>query len=122
MDVVAALAARSGAPDAQRAALAVVQAALDGGAELRPRGVHERLGLVQAAGALAAAPGDAPGGAAVAEAAAGLLCAQYRCAARAASCAGGGRQPEPRAHACGRAERRRTRRCAWRSWPRWAPG
>ena len=86
VDVVAALARRCSHPDDQGKIFAALRHVLEGSAEAKPRGVHERIGLVQAVAALAAAPGSATGSAALAEDAVSFLSAYYRYALRTCCC------------------------------------
>ena len=78
VDVVSALARRCSSADDQGEMFAALRGALEGSTEAKPRGVHERMGLVQALAALAAAPCCTTSIAALAEDAAGFLCAYYR--------------------------------------------
>ena len=78
VDVVSELARRCRSADALDKMFAALRRVLDGSAEAKPRGVHERMGLVQALATLAAAPCSTPDDAALAEDAAGFLSAYYR--------------------------------------------
>ena len=78
VDVVSALARRCRSADDLGKMFAALRRVLDGASEAKPRGVHERMGLVQALATLAAAPCSSPGDVALAEDAAGFLSALYR--------------------------------------------